>query len=126
MLAYKLTLRMREINFYETESGKSPVIDFLNSLTGKQAQKITWVLELVEETSIIPKQYFKKLINTEDIWEVRITFAGDIFRLLGFFEEDGNFIITNGFAKKTQNTPQKEIKLAEDRRRNYYERKKSK
>ena len=126
MLAYKLTLRMREINFYETESGKSPVIDFLNSLTGKQAQKITWVLELVEETSIIPKQYFKKLINTEDIWEVRITFAGDIFRLLGFFEEDGNFIITNGFAKKTQKTPQKEIKLAEDRRRNYYERKKSK
>ena len=126
MLAYKLTLRMREINFYETESGKSPVIDFLNSLTGKQAQKITWVLELVEETSIIPKQYFKKLINTEDIWEVRITFAGDIFRLLGFFEEDGNFIITNGFAKKTQKTPQKEIKLAEDRRRNYYEREKRK
>ena len=121
MLAYKLTLRMREINFYETESGKSPVIDFLNSLTGKQAQKITWVLELVEETSIIPKQYFKKLINTEDIWEVRITFAGDIFRLLGFFEEDGNFIITNGFAKKTQKTPQKEIKLAEDRRRNQNE-----
>jgi phage-related protein len=117
---------MREINFYESEFGKSPVIDFLNSLTGKQTQKITWVLELVEETPIIPKQYFKKLTNTEDIWEVRIIFAGDIFRLLGFFEDNGNFIITNGFTKKTQKTPQKEIKLAEERKGNYYERQKKK
>ena len=46
---------MREINFYKTESGKIPAVDFLNSLTGKQSQKITWVLELVEESSIIPR-----------------------------------------------------------------------
>jgi hypothetical protein len=32
---------MREIIFFKTDSGKYPVIDFLNSLTGKQAKKIT-------------------------------------------------------------------------------------
>ena len=56
---------MRKIIFYETASGKCPVEDFLNSLTSKQTQKITWTLSLLEDLPIIPKQYFKKLINTK-------------------------------------------------------------
>jgi phage-related protein len=114
---------MREVNFYQSESGKYPVKEFLDSLTGKQVKKITWVLELVEDIPIIPKQYFKKLLSTDDIWEIRIIYSGNIFRLLGFFESNGNFIITNGFVKKTQKTPMNEIKIAEERKRNYYERK---
>ena len=117
-----LTLLMREINFYMTESGKCPAVDFLNSLTGKQAKKITWVLELFEETSVIPKQYFKKLKGTEDIWEIRVVYSGNIFRLLGFFEPKGNFLVTNGFIKKTQKTPLNEINTAEERKRRYYKR----
>lgn len=115
---------MREVNFYQSESGKYPAKEFLDSLTGKQANKITWVLEFFEETSIVPTQYFKKLKGADEIWEIRIIFSGDIFRLLGFFETDGNFILTNGFVKKTQKTPLNEIALAEERKRNYYERKK--
>ena len=114
---------MREVNFYQQESGKFPAIEFLNSLSGKQAQKVAWVLELFEDTSIVSKQYFKKLKNTDDIWEIRIIYSGDIFRLLGFFENNGNFIVTNGFVKKTQKTPKNEIQLAEERKRKYYERK---
>jgi len=116
---------MREVNFYQSESGKYPVKEFLDSLTGKQVKKITWVLELFEDTSIVPKQYFKKLISTDDIWEIRVIFSSDIFRLLGFFESNGNFIITNGFVKKTQKTPLNEIKIAEERKR-IYERKEKK
>ena len=63
---------MREVNFYLTSSGKSPITNFLDSLSGKQVQKITWVLEIIEEYGIVPKQHFKKLVNTDDIWEVRI------------------------------------------------------
>lgn len=115
---------MPEVNFYRSESGKYPVIEFFDSLNGKQAQKIAWVLELFEEMSVVPKQYFKKLKNTDDIWEVRIIFSGDIFRILGFFVSNNNFVLTNGFIKKSQKTPQSEINLAEERKRNYNERKK--
>ena len=115
---------MPEVNFYQSESGKYPVVEFLESLSGKQAQKIAWVLELFEELSVVPKNYFKKLKNTEDIWEIRIIFSGNIFRILGFFENNNNFVLTNGFIKKSQKTPQSEIKMAEERKRNYYERKK--
>ncbi len=115
---------MREVNFYKSRSGKSPINDFLDSLSGKQVQKITWVLEIIEESHIVPKQYFKKLVNTDDIWEVRIISSSNIFRLLGFFDRGNLVILTNGFVKKTQKTPKKEIKLAEKRKKDYLERKK--
>ena len=114
---------MREVNFYKSSSGKSPIIDFLDSLSGKQAQKITWVLEIIEESRIVPKQYFKKLINTDNIWEVRVISSSNIFRLLGFFDGNNLVILTNGFVKKTQKTPKNEIKLAEKRKKDYLERK---
>jgi len=55
---------MREILFYRTESGLSPVEEFLDSLESKQAQKVAWVLQLIEELDVVPTQYFKKLVNT--------------------------------------------------------------
>ncbi len=124
MFAQMLTLFMREVNFYKSDSGKSPVADYLDSLDSKHSQKIAWVLELIEELPKVPRQYFKKLTNTEDIWKIRIVFSNNIFRLLGFFESSQNFIVTNGFTKKSQKNPLSEIKLAEERKRNFYKRKK--
>ncbi len=59
---------MREIFFYETDTGKSPVIDFLEDLPAKDAQKAAWVLKLIEELPTIPSKFFKKMVNTVDIW----------------------------------------------------------
>jgi hypothetical protein len=58
---------MRKIVFYETSSGKCPVEDFLDTLSSQQAQKVTWVLKLVEELPSVPTKYFKKLMNTNGI-----------------------------------------------------------
>ena len=114
---------MRTVNFYRLPNGQSPVEMFLDSLTGKQAQKVTWVLKLIEELDIVPVQYFKKLVDSENIWEVRIQFGNDIFRLLGFFESGALLILTNGFAKKKQKTPPQEIELAVTRKNDYLKRK---
>ena len=45
--------------------------EFLDSLSGKQAQKVIWVLRLIEELDSVPSQYLKKLAGTEDLWEIR-------------------------------------------------------
>lgn len=115
---------MRTIEFFRLPNGNSPIEEFLDSLTGKQAQKVLWVLRLVEELEIVPRQYFKKLNNREDIWEIRVQFGGNIFRLLGFFANGALLILTNGFAKKTQKTPQQEIALAIRRKKEYLARRK--
>ncbi len=117
---------MREILFYETASGKCPVEEFLNSLNPKQAQKVTWTLKLIEDLPSVPSQYFKKLVNTDDIWEVRIIYRNEIFRLLGFFDGPKLVVLNHAFQKKTQKTPQKAIETAEARKRNYFERRKTK
>jgi hypothetical protein len=75
----------RFIIFYKTLSGKCPVQEFLDSLSGKVAQKITWVLSLIEDLEIIPSSYFKKHSGTEEIWECRIQFGSDAYRLFCFF-----------------------------------------
>ena len=113
---------MREIRFYRTASGHSSIEEFLDSLSAKQAQKTTWVLQLIEELDVIPAQYFKKLVNTDNIWEVRVLSGGNIFRILGFLEGERLVVLNHAFKKKTQKMPLKEIKIAESRKRDYLRR----
>jgi len=113
---------MREVRFYRSESGDCPVEGFLDSLSGKQAQKVTWVLRLIEELDVIPAQYFKKLVGSDGLWEVRVRVGKDIFRLLGFIDEGKLIILNHGFQKKTQKIPKKEIRVAEARKKDYLRR----
>jgi phage-related protein len=116
---------VRTIEFYKTSSGRSPVEEFLDSLSDQQTRKIAWVLRLIERLDVVPVQYFKKLSGTDDIWEIWVQVGGNIFRLLGFFHESSVVVLTHGFAKKSQKTPIKEIELAEQRKRDYLQRKNS-
>ncbi len=113
---------MKTISFYRTSSGNCPIEDHLDTLTDTHVTKITWVLKLIRETERIPSRYFKKLINTDDIWEVRVNVGRNIFRLLGFLHGQEIIILTNSFQKKTQKIPSKEIKLAEKRKKEYLSR----
>jgi len=115
---------VKSIKFYIDEKGNSPIEEFLNSLKPKDAQKVTWVLTLVEEQDIVPKTYYKKLVNTDDIWEVRAQSGNNAYRLLCFQYKNKLIVLTNGFQKKSQKTPKSEIKLAERRKDNWLRRNK--
>ena len=69
-----------------------------------------------------PQCYFKKLVHTDDIWEVRVDVGRNTFRLLGFFEGQALIVLTNTFQKKTQQTPPAEIRLAEERKADHIRR----
>ena len=114
---------MRTIRFYETASGQKPIEEFLDQLSSKQAQKVTWVLKLIEEIDRVPSTYFKKMVNTEDLWEVRVVAGSNIFRLLCFFDGPNLLVLAHVFQKKTQKTPKRAIKTAEERKRDYFRRK---
>ena len=116
---------MKEVIFYRTSSGRCPVEEFLDSLESKQAQKVAWVLQLVEEFDVVPAQYFKKLDGSEGIWEVRVRAGKNIFRILGFLDGNELVILNHAFQKKTQKIPLKDIRVAEKRKREYFARKQS-
>lgn len=96
----------------------------MDLMSSKQAQKTAWVFSLIEELPTVPTNYLKKLVNTDDIWEVRVAFANDIFRFLGFFDGAELIVLNHAFQKKTQKTPRKDIKIAEDRKKDYLLRRK--
>jgi len=114
---------MREVLFYQTASGQKPIEDFLDQLSSKQAQKVTWVLKLIEEFDRAPSNYFKKMVNASELWEIRVTGGSDIFRLIGFFDGPNLVVLAHAFQKKTQKTPKQAIKIAEERKKEYFRRK---
>ncbi|MBI3584788.1 MAG: type II toxin-antitoxin system RelE/ParE family toxin [Nitrospinae bacterium] len=112
----------RNVIFYKTEDGKCPVKDFLDSLPGKAAQKVTWVLKLLEDLNMIPSSYFKKLIGSEEIWECRIQFGSNAYRIFCFFTANSMVVLTHGFIKKSQKAPRNEIERAEAYRKDFLKR----
>lgn len=114
---------MRTISFYQTPSGRAPALDFINSLSKKERNKIYWVLGIVQKSDRVPAHCLKKLVDTAGLWEVRVEYAGQAFRLLGFFDGPLLVLLTNAFNKKTDRTPLAEIRVAQERRRDYLMRK---
>jgi len=111
----------RTVIFYRTVDGKCPVQEFIDSLPGKVAQKIVWVFRLLEDMDMVPASYFKKLAGTEDIWECRIQFGSNAYRIFCFFMNN-SVVLTLGFVKKSQKTPAGEIERAEAYRRDFFKR----
>ena len=114
---------MLEVVFYLTGEGKSPVREYLDSLDAKQAAKVLWTFAAMKATHPTPSVYLQKMTATDDLWEVRVVFAGNIFRLLGWMEGSGKLVLAHGFAKKTQKTPPQEILRAENRKKEHEKRK---
>jgi phage-related protein len=113
---------MKEVRFYTTAAGRCPVQEHLDDLPDKTVQKIAWVLRVIRDLERVPANYFKKLVNTDDIWEVRVDVGHNTFRLLGFLDGRELIVLTNSFQKKTQQTPSAEIRLAEERKADYLKR----
>lgn len=110
-------------NFRTVETYRSYFADFLAGLRPPVKKKIYWTLNLIETVPRISEKYLKKLEGTDGLFEIRIEFGGDIFRILCFFDDGKLIILLNGFAKKTQRTPTREIERALRLRNQYYEEK---
>lgn len=109
------------VEFYRTSGVKCIIEDFLDSLDSKVAQKVTWVLSLIEDLERVPIKYFKKLTGSDGIWEVRVETHIGFIRIFGFIAGQ-NLWLTHGIIKKTDKTPKTDINKAEQYKNDYYER----
>ena len=95
--------------------------DFYNPLDKKLKDKVDYVLQIIISVERISTKFFKHL--DDGIYEIRIEYKGDIYRIFSFFDEGRLIILLHGIQKKTQKTPRKEIDRAKKLRREYYEKK---
>lgn len=100
----------------------SLVEEFLSTLQPKVQEKILNRIDRVASGEIVDAETFKKLEDT-DIWEFRIRYGSNAYRIFSFWDTEAETLVitTHGFKKKTQKTPQKEIKKAEDIRKLYFD-----
>lgn len=99
--------KYRKITFY-----KDYFQNFFDKQSKKVKAKIVWTFDLVEDLQRVPEMYLKHIENTEGLYEIRVQHGSNIFRIFCFFDQGQLVILMNGFQKKTQKTPKKEIELA--------------
>lgn len=100
-----------EVVFYEKENGEKPAEEFILSLDNKMQKKALGQLSILKEYGRALREPYSKHIK-DGIFELRVQFASDISRIFYFFYVGDKIILTSGFIKKTQKTPQKEIEKA--------------
>ena len=99
--------KFRTITFY-----KNYFQDFFAKQNKKVKAKIIWTFDLVEDLQRVPETYLKHIENPDGLYEMRVQLGTDIFRIFCFFDRGQVIVLLNGFQKKTQRTPKKEIELA--------------
>jgi phage-related protein len=90
----------------------------------KVQQKIDYVLFLVSIAERIPKKFFRQLIGTNALYEIRVEYESNIYRIFCCFDEENLVVLFNGFQKKSQKTPKKELEKALRIMKEYFEFKK--
>ena len=96
---------------------------FYKSLDKKAQLKVDWTLNLVETIDLVPTKYFKHLSGTDGLYEIRIEYQSNIYRVFSFFDNNKLVIVINGIQKKTQKTPKREIEKALKIKRQYFDEK---
>jgi phage-related protein len=112
---------VREIIFFETDFGEKPVEQFLDSLDSAPRAKVVWTLDLLRTQQIMPSRFWKKLAGS-NLWEVRIEYAGNIYRLVAAFTKNNRVILLHAFQKKSQKMPRQDMEIAVQRQKRYLQR----
>lgn len=105
----------REIIFYENY-----FIDFYLQQDEKVKEKIKYVLELIKQVEKVPEKFLKHITTTNGLYEIRIEYQSNIYRIFCCFDKGKLVVLFNGFQKKTQKTPSKEMIKAQNLMKEYF------
>ena len=100
------------MKYREVVTYKNYFEDFFKDQTRKVQDKIIKVLDILENVERVPITYLKYIEGTNGLFEVRVQYGSNIFRIFCCFDGNRLVVLFSGFQKKTQKTPQKEIDRA--------------
>ncbi len=108
--------RYRQIIYF-----KNYYFDFFDKQSEKVKDKIDYVLFLITVADRIPKKFFQYLEGTNGLYEIRVEYQGNIFRIFCCFDEGNLVVLFNGFQKKSQKTPKNELDKAVKIMKEYFD-----
>lgn len=105
----------REIIFYEHH-----FIEFYRDQNQKVKEKIQYVFELIKQVDKVPEKFLKHLTGTNGLYEIRVEYQSNIYRIFCCFDEGKLVVLFNGFEKKSNKTPQRELDKAKQLMKDYF------
>src|SRR6266567_2346282 len=98
-----------KVVFFRSESGNEPVREWIKDLRREDQKRIGEDIKTAQLGWPLGMPLIRKI--GKDLWEVRTRLADGIAQV--FFTVDGEYmILLHGFIKKSQKTPQNELKTA--------------
>ena len=105
----------RKIKFY-----KHYFNEFFVAQRDKVRRKIAQTLVWIQTIDRLPVSILKSIEGKKGLYEIRVEYAGNIYRVFCCFDEGSLVILFNGFQKKTQKLPTSEIDKAERLMKEYF------
>lgn len=105
--AKEVYMSKRIIRFYNHHFN-----EFYLAQTEKVRKKILQTLVWIETLDIVPITILRSIESVKGLYEIRVEFSSNIFRIFCCFDEGSLIVLFNGFQKKTQKTPSNEIEKA--------------
>lgn len=104
--------KILEARFFTSNAGKRPVREWLMELTPQDRKSIGEDIATLEFCWPIGKPKCSPMQGVKGLYEIRSNISsGRIARVL-FVVVGNQMVLLHGFIKKTQKTPEKEIKMA--------------
>ena len=75
-------------------------------------KKNKYVFIILRTVKNVPKKFLDHVTGTDGLYEIRIEFESNIYRIFCCFDKGNIVVLFNGFQKKSQKTPINEIELA--------------
>lgn len=91
---------------------------FMAELEDKVQEKIEYGLLLLKTQDRVSTKFVKAI--RDGLFELRVEYNGNIYRVFFIFDDGQIIVLFNGFQKKTQKTPNKEIEKALKIKEAYY------
>ena len=107
--------QVRELVFY-----RNYFYDFFDKQSDKAKEKIDYVLFLLSHIEKVPDKFLKHLEGHKGLYEIRVEYGSNIFRIFCFFNKGKIVVLLNGYKKKTQKTSSKEIEMANKLMNEYF------
>lgn len=101
-------------------------INFYKKLDITIKSKIQYVFELIKQVERVPLKFLSKMNDFDGLYEIRVEYQSDIYRIFCCFDEGRLVVLFNGFQEKTEKTPKKEIEKAIRLKKEYFEQKNKK
>ena len=107
--------QVRELFFY-----RQHFHEFFDKQSEKAKEKIDYVLFLLTHIDKVPEKFLKHIEGQKELYEIRVQYSSNIFRIFCFFDKGKIVVLLNGYQKKTQKTSLKEIEMANKLMNEYF------